>query len=152
MPMNRTLLSLAVASAALLSHATSVCAAPIPADCRTGGLHAIGCQAYTFTRFTLFEAIEKTAATGSKVIELPVGQKLSAEDPNVNFDHNVSDAVLEKVQAKLAEYHLRPVNYGVISISKDETEARKVFDFARKLGLYAVITSPWTPWTRSKSS
>ena len=68
--------------------------APIPQDCLTGGF-AIGCQAYTFTRFTLFEAIEKTAAAGAKVIELPVGQQLSAQDPNINFDHNSSDEVLD---------------------------------------------------------
>ena len=113
--------------------------APIPQDCLTGGF-AIGCQAYTFTRFTLFEAIEKTAAAGAKVIELPVGQKLSAQDSNINFDHTCSDEVLDKLKAKLAECHLRAVNYGVIGIPKDEAGARKIFEFARKMGLYAVIT------------
>jgi sugar phosphate isomerase/epimerase len=125
--------------AALLLALAYVSAAPIPEECQTGGF-AIGCQAYTFTRFTFFEAIEKTAATGSKVIELPVGQKLSLAEPNISFDHNISDEVLSKVKAKLAEHHLRPVNYGVISIPKDEAGARKVFEFAKKMELYAVIT------------
>ena len=35
----------------------------IPAKYRTGGF-AIGCQAYTFNRFTAFEAIEKTELAG----------------------------------------------------------------------------------------
>src|SRR5687768_14759966 len=35
-------------------------AAPIPDDHKTGGF-AIGCQAYSFNKFTVFEAIEKTA-------------------------------------------------------------------------------------------
>jgi sugar phosphate isomerase/epimerase len=124
---------------ALLMALPSGSCAPIPEDCLIGGF-AIGCQAYTFTRFTLFEAMEKTAAAGAKVIELPVGQKLSAQDPNISFDHNCSDEVLDKVKAKLAECHLRAVNYGVIGIPQDETGARKIFDFARKMGLYAVIT------------
>jgi sugar phosphate isomerase/epimerase len=135
--MTRTIVTLAIA--VLFSTALQVFPAPIPDDCLTGGF-AIGCQAYTFTRFTLFEAIEKTASSGAKVIELPVGQKLSLEEPGVKFDHNVSDAVLDQVKAKLAQHHLRPVNYGVVAISADEAEARKVFDFARKMGLYAVIT------------
>ncbi|HOW65389.1 MAG TPA: sugar phosphate isomerase/epimerase [Candidatus Paceibacterota bacterium] len=132
-----TYLSLAVV--ALRFAPTQLCSDPIPADCRTGGF-AIGCQAYTFNRFTFFEAIEKSAAAGGKIIELPTGHKLSLEEPNVSFDHNASDAVLEKVKAKLAQHHLRAVNYGVIAIPKDEAAARKIFEFARKMGLYAVIT------------
>jgi len=130
---------LSFASAALMLAPSQLFSAPIPDDCLTGGF-AIGCQAYTFNRFTLFEAIEKTAAAGAKVIELPTGQKLSLEEPNVKFDHNVSDDVLEKVKAKLAQHHLRAVNYGVIEIPRDEAGARKVFEFARKMSLYAVIT------------
>ncbi len=40
----------------------------IPDDCKSGGFF-VGCQAYTFNRFTVFEAIEKTAEAGGKVIE-----------------------------------------------------------------------------------
>lgn len=133
------LLARSVAGAAFLLAAYGISATPIPTECWTGGF-AIGCQAYTFNHFTLFEAIEKTAAAGAKVIELPTGQKLSLAEPTVKFDHNASDAVLDKVKAKLAAHHLRAVNYGVIGISKDETEARKVFEFAKKMELYAVIT------------
>jgi sugar phosphate isomerase/epimerase len=135
----QTAVILVSAIGVLVATIARLSAAPIPDDCLTGGF-AIGCQAYTFTRFTLFEAIERTAAAGAKVIELPVGQKLSLEEPNVTFDHNASDEVLEKLKAKLAEHHLRAVNYGVIAIPKDEAGARKVFEFARKMGLYAVIT------------
>ena len=113
--------------------------APIPEDCLTGGF-AIGCQAYTFNHFTLFEAIDMTAAAGGKIIELPTGQKLSQAEPNVNFDHNASDDVLDKVKAKLAQCHVRAVNYGVIGIPKDEAGARKIFDFAKKMELYALTT------------
>src|SRR5690349_7114649 len=103
---------LTLTGATLLISSARLIGAPIPEDCQIGGF-AIGCQAYTFTRFTLFEAIEKTAAAGAKIIELPVGQKLSQEEPGVLFDHNASDEVLDKLRAKLAEHHLRPVNYGV---------------------------------------
>ena len=40
----------------------------IPEDSKIGGFF-IGCQAYTFNHFTVFEAIEKTAQAGGNVIE-----------------------------------------------------------------------------------
>ncbi len=45
------------ALASLITLAGSLWAEPIPAEYRIGGF-AIGCQAYTFNRFTAFEAIE----------------------------------------------------------------------------------------------
>ncbi|HOW66524.1 MAG TPA: sugar phosphate isomerase/epimerase [Candidatus Paceibacterota bacterium] len=111
----------------------------IPDDCKTGGF-AIGCQAYTFNRFSAFEAIEKTAKAGGKVIEFYPGQKLSPQEPDLKVDHNASENVLAKLKAKLAEHGVKAVNYGVVGISRDEAEARKVFEFAKKMGMRAVTT------------
>ncbi len=110
----------------------------IPDEFKTGGF-AIGCQAYTFNRFTVFEAIEKTEQAGGKVIEFFPGQKVSKDNP-VSFDHNSPDDVLAQVKAKLAQHKLKAVNYGVVGIPADEAGARKVFEFARKMGLRAVTT------------
>ena len=101
---------------------------------------AIGCQAYTFNRFTVFEAIDKTAEAGARVIEFYPGQKLSKDQPDVKWDHNASDDVIAQVKAKLTERNLVAVNYGVVDIPNDEAGARKVFEFAKKLGLRAVTT------------
>lgn len=114
-------------------------ATPIPESCRTGGF-AVGCQAWTFNKFSVFEAIDRTAEAGGKVIEFYPGQKLSKEQPDIKFDHNVSDDIIDKVKAKLAEKGIRAVNYGVVGIPKDEAGARKVFEFAKKLNLYGITT------------
>jgi len=111
----------------------------IPESCKTGDFF-IGCQAYTFNRFTVFEAIEKTAQAGGKVIEFYPGQRLSKEEPNVSWDHNASAETIEKVKAKLAAEKITAVNYGVVDVPKDEAQARKVFEFAKKMGLRAVTT------------
>jgi sugar phosphate isomerase/epimerase len=113
-------------------------AEPIPDQFKQGGF-AIGCQAYSFNHFTVFEAIEKTAETGGKVIEFATGQKLSKEEPNVSWNHNASEEVIAKIQAKLRQHGIKAVNYGVVG-GKDEAEWRKIFEFARKLGLYGVTT------------
>lgn len=117
----------------------AVRAEKIPDEYRMGAF-AMGCQAYTFNRFSVFEAIEKTAQAGGKVIEFFPGQKLSPEEPQVKWDHNASDEVVDKVKAQLAKFHIRAVNYGVVGIPKDEAQARKIFEFARKLGLYGITT------------
>src|SRR6478735_3166819 len=70
----------------------------IPDECKSGGFF-IGCQAYTFNRFSLMEAIEKTAKAGGKVIELFPGQKFSSEEPKLKCDHNASEETLEKAKA-----------------------------------------------------
>jgi sugar phosphate isomerase/epimerase len=124
---------------ALGSVATAHAENKIPDEYKTGGFF-IGCQAYTFNHFTVFEAIEKTASAGGKVIEFYPGQKLSKEEPNVSWDHNASAETMQKVKDKLAEFRVKAVNYGVVNIPKDEVEARKVFEFAKAMGLRAVTT------------
>src|ERR1051326_5829679 len=113
--------------------------ATIPDENKING-SPIGCQAYTFNHYSVLEAIDKTAEAGGKGIEFYPGQPLSKDEPNVKWDHNASEEVIAKVKAKLAERHIMAVNYGVVDIPKDEEAARKIFEFAKKLGLRAVTT------------
>ena len=137
--MHRFTSSILVAAASVAVFVTSsLRAEPIPAEFKQNGF-AIGCQAYSFNRFSVFEAIEKTAETGGKVIEFYPGQKLTKEDPKVQWNHSASDEVIAKVQAKLKEHGIKAVNYGVVG-GKDEAEWRKIFEFAKKLGLYGITT------------
>lgn len=110
----------------------------VSAEGRVGGF-AIGCQAYTFNRFTVFEAIEKTDQAGGHFIEFFPGQALSPDAKNVKWGHTASDEVIAQVQAKLAKHKVQAVNYGVVG-GKDEAEWRQIFEFARKLGMYGVTT------------
>ncbi|MBI5396455.1 MAG: sugar phosphate isomerase/epimerase [Verrucomicrobia bacterium] len=118
-------------------------AARIPDSCKIGGF-AVGCQAYSFNRFTVFEAIEKTAATGSKVIEFYPGQKITKDDPKAKFSHDSTEDVVAQVKAALAKHGVKAVNYGVVAIPTDEAGARKVFEFAKKMGIYAITTESVT--------
>ncbi len=126
-------------TAVLLGASNVFGAAPIPDEYKINGF-AIGCQAYTFNRFSLFEAIEKTAEAGGKTIEFFPGQKLTKEEPDLKWDHNASDETIQRVKEKLAKHKLRAVNYGVVGIPNDVAIARKIFEFAKKLELYAVTT------------
>ncbi|MDB6175696.1 MAG: Xylose isomerase domain protein barrel [Chthoniobacteraceae bacterium] len=126
-------------SLALLAAAAFTHAAPLPDSIKTSGF-AIGCQAWTFNKFSVFEAIEKTAQAGGKTIEFFPGQKLSAEEPAVKFDHNSPAEVIEKVKAKCKSLNVTPVAYGVVGLSTDEASSRKVFEFAKALGILCINT------------
>jgi sugar phosphate isomerase/epimerase len=105
-------------------------------------MYAIGCQAYSFNRFSAFEAIEKNAMAGAKVIELFPGQALSKEEPNLKVDHNASDEVIQKLKEKLNKHGIMAANYGVVGLPNNEQECRKVFEFAKKMGLVAITSEP----------
>src|SRR5258706_11496261 len=114
---------------------------PVNSDYRVGGF-ILGCQAYMFHRFTAFEAIEKTAAAGGKTIEFYPGQALSPEDKTTKVVPSATDDTIEKLKTKAKQHGLLIVNFGVVSIPKDEAGARQVFAFAKKLGVRAITIEP----------
>ncbi len=98
-------------------------------------------QAYTFNRFSFFEAIDKAASIGLKYIEAYPGQKLEREG-DVSFDHNAPLSVLARAKVKLDRARVKLVAYGVVGLGKDEAEARKVFDFAKVMGVETITAEP----------
>lgn len=114
----------------------------IPETHLIGGF-AVGAQAYTFNRYSLHEAIEKTAKAGGRVIELYPGQKLRPDEgDDTRFTPDASDEIIDEVKGKLDEHDILVVNFGVISLPNDEAEQRKVFEFAQKLGVKAISSEP----------
>lgn len=140
--MHRILLPLLTTAGLLLAGTQILRAEAIPAAYKQNGF-AIGCQAYSFNRFSVFEAIEKTAETGGKVIEFYPGQRLTREETNVRFDHNSPEDVITRVEEKLKKHGIKAVNYGVVS-GKDKSDWEKIFKFADRLKLYAVTTEDAT--------
>jgi sugar phosphate isomerase/epimerase len=137
--MKINLLGLVPLAAALCFVATTTHATPIPESCQINGI-ALGCQAYSFKEFSVFDAIDKTAAAGGKVIEFYPGQSYGPEKSGAKFDHNATDEMIAAVKARLERDGIRAVNYGVVSIPKDEADARKIFEFAKKMELYGITT------------
>ena len=107
----------------------------------------VGVAAYSFRNVTAFEAIEKTKACGGDVIEFFLWQKLSPEHPDVVLNHELSDEHLAALKAKLQATGVRAVNaYFNNAVFQDkahvEDNVRKLFAFARKLGLRGLTGEP----------
>lgn len=102
----------------------------------------LGVQAWTFNRFTLYEAVDKTASLGLDWIEAYPGQPLSREKPTVNFDDNMSAEIRLQVKDKLNDAGVRLVSYGVVSLPNDEANCRRVFEFAKDMGIEILTAEP----------
>ena len=97
-------------------------------------------QAWTFNSFTTQQAIEMAAEAGSKAIELFPGQTLSADAPNVKVGPEMGADNTAKLKGYLEKAGLRAVAFGVTGISKDAAEARKLFGWAKGLGILVINT------------
>lgn len=133
---HRFLLPLVLALTSSLAWA----ATPIPEDNRIGGF-VIGTQGGCFKNFSVFESIEKSAQAGARFYEFSFRlKKFSPDRPNVLFQSDLPEADIQLLKAKLKQHGLIPVNYGSVPIPADEAGARKIFEFAKKLGLPALVT------------
>jgi len=110
---------------------------PLPEELRQNGWF-IGCQAYTFNRFSAFEAIAKTKEAGGNLIEFYPGQILKPGSKE-KIHHTMSAESMAELQAELKRQGVRAVNYGVVG-AKNKEEVYAIMSFAKKMGLYAVCS------------
>jgi type 1 glutamine amidotransferase/sugar phosphate isomerase/epimerase len=101
----------------------------------------LGIEAYTFHKFTFFEAIEKTAQLGLPFIGGLSFQKVSKEIPK-NFDPQLTDDELKQIRLKLDAHGVRLLTYYYGAIPGDPAACRKVFEFARKMGIETFMSEP----------
>ncbi|MCW1921673.1 sugar phosphate isomerase/epimerase [Luteolibacter arcticus] len=134
----RSLFAMVPAASALLalrSHGK-----PINPDALTDAGFTISVQCWSLKEFTLWEAIEKSAAAGASAVEVFPGQKIGGDLGDVKLGPDLTDDQIAKLIDHMKKNGITPVNFGVTGISKDEKEARKTFEFAKKMGLYGVTT------------
>jgi type 1 glutamine amidotransferase/sugar phosphate isomerase/epimerase len=101
----------------------------------------LGIEAYTFHKYTLFEAIEKTVKLGLPYMGGLSFQKVSKEIDK-NFDPQLNDDELKQIRLKLDSAGINLLTYYYHDIPGDEAGCRKVFEFGRKIGIETFMTEP----------
>lgn len=101
----------------------------------------LGIEAYTFHKYTLFEAIDKTAQLGLPYMGGLSFQKVSADIPK-NFDPKLTDDELKQIRLKLDAAGVRMLTYYYHAIPGDPEGCRRVFEFARKMGIETFMSEP----------
>lgn len=99
-------------------------------------------MAYTFNRVTFFEAIDRTQSLGAKYIEGFGWHKLRPDVPNIQLNYNAPPDALDQVRQKLRDAGVKLVSYYSGDVGKVESETRKVFAFARNMGIEAIVCEP----------
>ncbi|MBN1359842.1 MAG: DUF1080 domain-containing protein [Sedimentisphaerales bacterium] len=102
----------------------------------------LGTQAYSFNRFSFEEAVAKTKGLGLEYIEAYPGQRLGAGIGNGAFNHDMPAERRQALKQLLKGNGLKLVNYGVVGLPNDEAECRKVFDFAKDMGIETIVSEP----------
>lgn len=102
----------------------------------------LGIQAWTFHNDTLFEAIDNTAALGLHYIEAYPGQKLSKQKLDVIVGDDSPAKVRKAIKQKLADSGVKMVNFGCCTLSKDPDQCRKMFEFAKDMGIETLVSEP----------
>jgi sugar phosphate isomerase/epimerase len=103
----------------------------------------LACQAYTFGRngINLFDTLDILDDIGMRYVELFPGQRLS-KDMDVQVGPGMSADAISALKAKLQATNVTAVAFGVTGIGKDEAGARKLFDWAKAMGIGTIVAEP----------
>jgi sugar phosphate isomerase/epimerase len=126
--------AICVAGCALVQDATQSSSAPD----KLGWQMSI--HAYTFRKFSIFECIDKTAALGLKYMSL--SGSVSLDGSNTLTTVRLSDKDAEAIRTAAAARGIKLVNIGVVQLPPNEAESRKVFEFAKKMGIDTLVAEP----------
>jgi sugar phosphate isomerase/epimerase len=97
-------------------------------------------HSYTFQKFPIFDAIDKTAALGVKYMSVSGSVIL---DTNKHGTVDISAADREAIDNKLKSRGFGNfVNIGVVQLPADEAKSRKVFEFAKAWGIDTLVAEP----------
>ncbi|HLP00231.1 MAG TPA: sugar phosphate isomerase/epimerase [Fimbriimonas sp.] len=96
-------------------------------------------QAWTFNRFSTFEAIEKAKQAGSSYIEMFPGQLMKQGGAD-RVGPDMSEAARQELAAHLAKTGVKAVAFGVTDVPQDQAAARKLFAWAKSLGIGIINT------------
>jgi sugar phosphate isomerase/epimerase len=100
----------------------------------------IAMQSYTYRKFSLLEALDKTHELGIKYIQAYPGQKLN-KDGSGSFDVGMSNDDMAKVKKRLKELGITLKFFGVADFT-DESSGKKLFQFAKDMGINTIVIEP----------
>lgn len=99
-------------------------------------------QLYTFNRVDFFTALDKAKEAGVRAVEGFSWHKISKDTGEAQLSPAAPAEAIEKAQKKLQEAQMRLVGYYVGDFGKDEAEARKYFEFGKKMGIEFFVSEP----------
>jgi sugar phosphate isomerase/epimerase len=100
----------------------------------------LGVQAYTFNRFSFFEALEKADSCELKYVEGFPGQDIGGGMTG-KLDYHMDAATRNQILALLNKKGIRLYAYGVVRVSR-ESDWRKLFEFCKAMQIETITAEP----------
>ena len=99
-------------------------------------------QFWTFRDYSFYEAIDMTAELGLSWIEAYPGQQIFPDNKEILFNENLQEDYRQQILDRLSRSGIRLINYGVAGLPDDEQKCRKIFEFAKSMGIRTIISEP----------
>jgi sugar phosphate isomerase/epimerase len=104
----------------------------VRSDEKPFGEFLFGCQSYTFRKFTLEQAVGKIQACGLGYVEFFRG----------HVPTNSTEQQIATVLKLCKDHNVQPIAFGVERFSKDHEANKKLFAFAKQLGVKSLSADP----------
>ena len=101
----------------------------------------LGIQSYSFHRFSLIEALDKTKELGLKYIEVYPGHRLGGKWGNRVFDFNLDVQSQKELKKLAASKGIKIVGIGVY-VAEKSSDWEKMFRFAKKMKMDFITCEP----------
>jgi sugar phosphate isomerase/epimerase len=101
----------------------------------------VAIQCWTYNQHTFFDALDSIQSLGVHYVEMLSYQTVS-KDISQKSGPDMDQACLEKVKAKLKETGITAIAIWVDPFPKDEENLRKLFAWAKELGIETITTEP----------
>ncbi|WP_085537127.1 sugar phosphate isomerase/epimerase family protein [Massilibacteroides vaginae] len=101
----------------------------------------LGMQSYSFHKFSLIEALDKTNQLGIKNIEIYPGHKLGGKWGDKVFDFNLDATTQREIKELAASKGIKIVGCGVY-VAEKSSDWEKMFAFAKQMDLEFISCEP----------
>jgi sugar phosphate isomerase/epimerase len=101
------------------------------------------CQLYTFRDRTFYEALEVIAGMGVRLVEPAFFLPLSKERKDLKTGESLSPENRREMKQRMEDLGISMANY-YAPIEADKSSYRKVFDFAKEMGVENLVAEPPT--------
>ncbi|UUO06428.1 TIM barrel protein [Blastopirellula sp. J2-11] len=100
----------------------------------------VGFATYSFRTVSVFEALEKTAATGLHYAELFAWQPLSPDNPHARPTAELSATLKQDLKKKAADLGVKII--GIYSKLENPESTKAMFDFASEMDMEVIVGEP----------
>lgn len=101
----------------------------------------VGPAAWSFNRFSFYEAVDKTAALGLRYLEAFEGQRLR-DGSDAKLDLSLTRQQIAQVRGKLDASGVRLTSIYLFNVPGEERACRAYFEFCRRLGIGTIVSEP----------